>query len=494
MLWDGVSFLEMTVPPKYRNSLCGLCGNFNGDKEDDFYGRDGLTQYRQSQQFGDAWRVGGMKACSILPRDMPHSYEPECTQTWASRIKSDKFCNAFKSSLFAGCVDKVDPDYYFKACKLDMCECPGEQCHCEVLTAYARECERAGQLISGWRDATNCKNVTSFRYGAKKFPPKTQISNKENDVLSVKKTTTTTPSPSTSSPTTTTTTTTTKAPSLPSWLLTSVASKSKSLGHYLPGCTRTNARHCLQNDEKSSRRSSPSFSSRRRKGHRHQKKYSGYRDARRREREKRKRRKQRRRERKRLRRLRRLRHEQQLRHRKGRRQQKSKKNSHHYRNNNNPSLTSPRPFEANLGEFSVRRVIDSTSGGGRQKLSWSTSSLSSGKKRPPFEALLSGSLPEVNRTVTSGSGQEGDVVQDAGEEYEYEDTMSFFEAADKFRPPQRPRNGRKRVPLPLKEAEYLGGRGNDDKIAGGSDNQRKSWKRRRRREEEGLIFDYDYYY
>ena len=32
LLWDGVSFLELSVPPKFRNRMCGLCGNYDGDK------------------------------------------------------------------------------------------------------------------------------------------------------------------------------------------------------------------------------------------------------------------------------------------------------------------------------------------------------------------------------------------------------------------------------------------------------------------------------
>ena len=169
LLWDGVSFLEMTAPSKYHDELCGLCGNFNGEANDDFdFGKKSrqITHYKNGQKFGDSWRVGGLRACSVLPKDMPHSYEPQCTQTWSARIKSDKFCNALKSSLFEECASVVDPNYYFEACKTDMCECPGDQCHCEVLTAYARECERKDiKLTAGdWRESTGCKNVTSFVY------------------------------------------------------------------------------------------------------------------------------------------------------------------------------------------------------------------------------------------------------------------------------------------------------------------------------------------
>ena len=41
LLWDGVSFLELSVPARMRGDMCGLCGNFNGDKRDDFIGRRG---------------------------------------------------------------------------------------------------------------------------------------------------------------------------------------------------------------------------------------------------------------------------------------------------------------------------------------------------------------------------------------------------------------------------------------------------------------------
>ena len=82
-------------------------------------------------------------------------FQPTCTQSWQAKIKSDKYCNALHSSLFERCSALgVNQEYYFNACKMDTCECPGDQCHCEVLTAYARECERAGYLVHNWREAT----------------------------------------------------------------------------------------------------------------------------------------------------------------------------------------------------------------------------------------------------------------------------------------------------------------------------------------------------
>ena len=397
LLWDGVSFLEMTVPPKYRGQLCGLCGNFNGDKSDDFYGKQ-HTHFTDGQHFGDSWRVGGLRACSVLPQDMPHSYEPECTQSWSSRIKSDKFCNALKTTVFSTCADKVDPKYYYDACKIDMCECPGEQCHCEVLTAYARECERAGQFIRGWRDKTGCRNVTSFKYSHHRHLKPS----KPNDVLhignsgagsgltgnvlhtekSISKTTATT--------TTITTTTTTIATTLelPDWI------KPNKLGASLPGCSRQTAEFCRY--PKRSKRRKLSKAEKRRK---------------RRKRRKRKR-KQRRWRQKML-------------------QQRKRKQTHALR----------AMMGLNIDDRNDRR-----------RLQW-THHVPGGK--PPFESLLSSNSGNFG-TGTDSSGTGSGLTGNNQTQLEIEDYGDFDpHTYDRISSSDLliPRKGRQRTPLPLKEAK-----------------------------------------
>jgi len=58
--WDGISFLEVSVPSSYRGQLCGLCGNFNSQIKDDFTARHGRV-VQDPQQFGQSWIVGGAK-------------------------------------------------------------------------------------------------------------------------------------------------------------------------------------------------------------------------------------------------------------------------------------------------------------------------------------------------------------------------------------------------------------------------------------------------
>ena len=391
----------MTVPPKFRGRLSGLCGNFNGDKIDDFRGKDDKS-YTAVQDFGDAWRVGGLRACSILPKDMPLSHEPQCKQSWSDRIESDRFCNALKSSLFEKCAGIVDPGYYFDQCKFDMCECPNDQCHCEVLTAYARECELAGQFIGDWRDSTGCRNVTSFKYGAHLSSPNKPPPHR-NDVIPSRRTSTTT---TTTSTTTTTTTTTAKPPTtLPAWIL---SPKSSRLGPALAGCSRKTAHFCKKGRQKYGRRNVSRAERQRR----------------------RQRRKQKRRERKWRKRQKKL-----------RRQRQQRKRKHHRKNRQH------KVFQ--LGGVALN--IDDSSPQ-KRRLQWSSLFSKGGKGRPPFEALLN-SAPS-KETLNNAKNTTNASNLDSTNEYE-EDYLDFdptpyqgISSSDLY---QIPRNGRKRTPLPLKE-------------------------------------------
>lgn len=64
VLWDGISFLEVSVPSSYRGQLCGLCGNFNSQTKDDFTVRQGRV-VQDPQQFGQSWVVGATKKMCI---------------------------------------------------------------------------------------------------------------------------------------------------------------------------------------------------------------------------------------------------------------------------------------------------------------------------------------------------------------------------------------------------------------------------------------------
>ncbi|CAG7733363.1 unnamed protein product [Allacma fusca] len=161
LLWDGDSFLEVSVPHSMQGRLCGLCGNFNGNKSDDLTTRRG-SPANHPNAFGKSWRVGGIKACS-RPEEVKGP-EPLCQKNGMTRSKAEKACNTIKFPVFSRCHKTIPLDRFFKSCTLDMCECPqGRKCHCEVLTAYARACQRSGIDIQNWREDTGCSHKRKWQ-------------------------------------------------------------------------------------------------------------------------------------------------------------------------------------------------------------------------------------------------------------------------------------------------------------------------------------------
>ena len=64
ILWDGRSMLEITAKPELKNSLFGLCGNFDGDARNDFNSSTGNVML-DSNEFAQSWKIPGEGFCSI---------------------------------------------------------------------------------------------------------------------------------------------------------------------------------------------------------------------------------------------------------------------------------------------------------------------------------------------------------------------------------------------------------------------------------------------
>ncbi|KAG8182111.1 hypothetical protein JTE90_018382 [Oedothorax gibbosus] len=151
VLWDGNSYLEVSVPSPFKDHLCGMCGNYNGDPQDDFKAKNGKI-VATAGDFGNSWRVGKMKKCV-----MSQPVHEERRRTGEQHVRAMRECNVLKSPAFTPCHRTVSPKPYYNSCYLDAGECrPRDRCYCETLTAYARQCARAGKELGDWRTATGC--------------------------------------------------------------------------------------------------------------------------------------------------------------------------------------------------------------------------------------------------------------------------------------------------------------------------------------------------
>lgn len=150
--WDGNNFLQVTAPTSYKKKLCGLCGNYNGIGRDDLSSRDGNNHTdKEVWRFANSWKEGGPKACSRRVEKI--SARPNCKER-----KANAACRWLRESeVFGNCDNRLNPNNYFDACKMDVCECPNRMCHCDSFAAYVHECRRLGVEVSEeWRKRTKC--------------------------------------------------------------------------------------------------------------------------------------------------------------------------------------------------------------------------------------------------------------------------------------------------------------------------------------------------
>lgn len=111
VVWDGESFVEVSVPSRYRRKLCGLCGNFNGLGTDDMRGKDGRL-YFNGEEFGHSWRVGSRGACHIRPE--VQDVQSKCTEKPELKIRARKECSLLLSVVFSKCRKRLDVRPYYK--------------------------------------------------------------------------------------------------------------------------------------------------------------------------------------------------------------------------------------------------------------------------------------------------------------------------------------------------------------------------------------------
>ncbi|KAJ8414232.1 hypothetical protein AAFF_G00051020, partial [Aldrovandia affinis] len=150
---DWPHLVRVTTPGTYNGTLGGLCGNNNGDIQDEFQTPDGsLTN--SFQVFGDSWRDGSLSAHCVEPNS---TTEPGENST---QYLSDTFCGLMSSihGPFAQCQGILDPWERIVDCAEALYQAEGNQeVLCEALRNYALLCQQNGIAVGDWRNITSCE-------------------------------------------------------------------------------------------------------------------------------------------------------------------------------------------------------------------------------------------------------------------------------------------------------------------------------------------------
>nr|XP_038028058.1 IgGFc-binding protein isoform X2 [Anas platyrhynchos] len=155
--FDWHSYARVILPSTYARSVCGLCGNADGNPEDDFALPDG-TSASDEVQFADAWKVADVPGCTAgCTKDCQ-----VCSEAEKRAYRGDKHCGVLvkKQGPFAACHGAIDPAPYFDDCLFDTCLYKGHQeTVCSAVSAYVTACQSQGIRVEPWRTAAFCSPV-----------------------------------------------------------------------------------------------------------------------------------------------------------------------------------------------------------------------------------------------------------------------------------------------------------------------------------------------
>ncbi|XP_075998087.1 von Willebrand factor [Genypterus blacodes] len=148
--WDRGTRLLVDISAKYRGQVCGLCGNFDGNVNNDLMSSNNQLEV-DSIHFGNSWKV--KPSCA----DVTEIPSP-CSENLAKLISVEQSCRVLTGPIFKECNSEVDAEPYVEMCAEAACSCPSVGdcvCFCDVIAAYAQACSEKGVSIS-WRSNDLC--------------------------------------------------------------------------------------------------------------------------------------------------------------------------------------------------------------------------------------------------------------------------------------------------------------------------------------------------
>ena len=162
--YDWISLLVISLPPSFAGKTCGLCGNFNGDPEDDLTTREG-KQAAGVPEFGASWKVPGLVKDDRCTDDCVDGCK-SCTNQQMKKWEVDSSCGLMalvKKGPFSECHSVVDPVPYMDNCKFDLCMNNGLKYFlCKSLESYAESCQEADSHVDEWRKLAKCRKLLFF--------------------------------------------------------------------------------------------------------------------------------------------------------------------------------------------------------------------------------------------------------------------------------------------------------------------------------------------
>ncbi|KAI8485101.1 hypothetical protein Bbelb_372070 [Branchiostoma belcheri] len=154
VIYDGWQLVQVTLPSTdYLGAVGGLCGNFNGDPDDDLEMPDG-NQAATVNDFVNSWLTADQDPASCVPPDV----DPlDGCDTDAAGNRCALLLD--EDGPFANGFDTIDNLPFYEACVRDLCvysDVPDDTVLCFEFAAYAAILSEAQVVLPPWRSETLC--------------------------------------------------------------------------------------------------------------------------------------------------------------------------------------------------------------------------------------------------------------------------------------------------------------------------------------------------
>eukprot|EP00079_Xenopus_tropicalis_P035072 XP_017948843.1 PREDICTED: mucin-2-like [Xenopus tropicalis] len=165
--------LYVTLESEYQGNTCGLCGDFNNVRTDDFRSLSGAME-GTAAAFANTWK--SQADCD----NIKDSYNNPCSLSVENEKYAQHWCSMLTDANgpFAPCHAVVNPTLYEKNCMYDSCNYEkSEDSVCAAMSFYVHACAVEGISLNGWRTTVcgnytkNCPKNTTYQYSISSCQP-----------------------------------------------------------------------------------------------------------------------------------------------------------------------------------------------------------------------------------------------------------------------------------------------------------------------------------
>ncbi|XP_011799349.1 PREDICTED: LOW QUALITY PROTEIN: zonadhesin [Colobus angolensis palliatus] len=161
--FDGNRLLEIELPTTYYGKVCGVCGNFNDEEEDELMMPSDELAHSDSE-FVNSWKDKDIDpSCQSLPVDeqqIPAEQQenPSGNCRAADLRRAREKCEAaLRAPVWAQCASRIDLMPFLVGCTNTLCEFGGlHQALCQALQDFGATCQSQGLKPPLWRNSSFC--------------------------------------------------------------------------------------------------------------------------------------------------------------------------------------------------------------------------------------------------------------------------------------------------------------------------------------------------